>query len=148
MIIGLFCCLHQELRRFPNLQSEIAAAATEALEKFRSDSKKFALRLVDMEASYLTVDFSVNFPQEMEKAGNPVGLHWIANLRPIFVELGQMFQHMLEWCVDTLCKSIPKAAVHCQVREAKRSLYWTTFTLRLAKERENNLHNSLMKTQL
>lgn len=38
-----------ELKRFPTLQAEIAAAATRALEAFRDDSKKLATRLVDME---------------------------------------------------------------------------------------------------
>ncbi|CDP14690.1 unnamed protein product [Coffea canephora] len=44
----------QALRRFPTLQAEIVAAANEALERFRDDSKKTVLRMVDMEASYLT----------------------------------------------------------------------------------------------
>jgi len=47
----------QELQRFPTLQSDIAAAATEALERFRDESRKTILRLVDMESSYLTVEF-------------------------------------------------------------------------------------------
>ncbi|KAL0425464.1 UNVERIFIED_CONTAM: Dynamin-related protein 1E [Sesamum radiatum] len=60
----------QELKRFPTLQSAIAGAANEALEKFREESKKTALRLVDMEAAYLTVEFFRRLPQEVEKAGN------------------------------------------------------------------------------
>ncbi|KAF9668661.1 hypothetical protein SADUNF_Sadunf14G0026900 [Salix dunnii] len=46
--------LKQELRRFPSLQAALAAAANEALERFREESKKTVLRLVDMESSYLT----------------------------------------------------------------------------------------------
>ncbi|KAK7251623.1 hypothetical protein RIF29_34971 [Crotalaria pallida] len=42
----------QELKRFPTLQTEIAAAANEALERFREDSKKTTLRLVEMESSF------------------------------------------------------------------------------------------------
>ncbi|KAI8019096.1 Dynamin-related protein 1E [Camellia lanceoleosa] len=62
----------QELRRFPTLQAEIAAAAAgEAFERFRDVSKKTVIRLVDMESSYLTVDFFRKLPQEVEKAGNP-----------------------------------------------------------------------------
>ncbi len=61
----------QELKRFPTLQAEIAAAANAALERFREDSKKTTLRLVDMESSYLTVDFFRRLPQELEKGGNP-----------------------------------------------------------------------------
>ncbi|WVZ17358.1 hypothetical protein V8G54_010340 [Vigna mungo] len=60
-----------ELRRFPTLQAELAAATNEALERFREESKKTAIRLVDMEASYLTVEFFRRLPQEMEKAGTP-----------------------------------------------------------------------------
>ncbi|KAK9058234.1 hypothetical protein SSX86_023074 [Deinandra increscens subsp. villosa] len=59
----------EELRRFPALQSTLAAAATEALEKFRVESKKTVSRLVEMESSYLTVDFFRRLPQESEKLG-------------------------------------------------------------------------------
>ena len=61
----------QELRRFPTLQADIAAAANEALERFRDDSKKTVLRMVDMESAYLTVDFFRKLPQEVDKGGNP-----------------------------------------------------------------------------
>ncbi|CAN4111919.1 unnamed protein product [Withania somnifera] len=56
----------QELKRFPSLQSAIAAASNEALEKFRDEGRKTVVRLVDMESSYLTVDFFRKLPQEME----------------------------------------------------------------------------------
>lgn len=61
----------EELRRFPTLQSALAAAAGEALEKFRDESKKTVIRLVEMESSYLTVDFFRKLPQEAERAGPP-----------------------------------------------------------------------------
>lgn len=61
----------QELKRFPTLQSDIAAAATEALERFREDSRKTVLRLVDMESSYLTVDFFRKLHMEPDKNPNP-----------------------------------------------------------------------------
>ncbi|OWM83672.1 dynamin-related protein 1E-like isoform X2 [Punica granatum] len=61
----------QELRRFPTLQAEIAAASNEALERFREESRKTVLRLVDMESSYLTVEFFRKLPQEVERLGNP-----------------------------------------------------------------------------
>ncbi|CAH1441033.1 unnamed protein product [Lactuca virosa] len=54
----------EELRRFPSLQSTLATAATQSLEKFREESKKTVVRLVDMESSYLTVDFFRKLPQE------------------------------------------------------------------------------------
>ncbi|KAF5801093.1 putative dynamin central domain, dynamin, GTPase region, GTPase effector domain, Dynamin superfamily [Helianthus annuus] len=61
----------EELRRFPTLQSALAAAAGEALEKFRDESKKTVVRLVEMESSYLTVDFFRKLPQEVENVGGP-----------------------------------------------------------------------------
>ncbi|TQD94857.1 hypothetical protein C1H46_019557 [Malus baccata] len=61
----------QELKRFPSLQAEIAAACNEALDRFRDESKKTTLRLVDMESAYLTVDFFRRLPQEIENTGNP-----------------------------------------------------------------------------
>ncbi|XP_076932581.1 phragmoplastin DRP1E-like [Bidens hawaiensis] len=60
----------EELRRF--LQSALAAAAGESLEKFRDESKKTVVRLVEMESSYLTVDFFRKLPQEIGQVG-PAG---------------------------------------------------------------------------
>ena len=66
--------LIQELRRFPTLQSDIAAASNESLEKFREESRKTVLRLVDMESSYLTVEFFRKIHQiEPEKNPNRNG---------------------------------------------------------------------------
>lgn len=63
----------QELKRFPTLQSDIAAAANEALERFRDESRKTVLRLVEMESSYLTVDFFRKLNTEPEKNNNSLG---------------------------------------------------------------------------
>ncbi|KAG2546413.1 hypothetical protein PVAP13_9KG031926 [Panicum virgatum] len=60
----------EELKRFPTLQSDIAAAANESLERFREDGRKTVLRLVEMEASYLTVEFFRKLPTEPEKAAD------------------------------------------------------------------------------
>lgn len=49
--------LLQELKRFPSLQADIAAASNESLEKFRDESRKTVNRLVEMESTYLTVEF-------------------------------------------------------------------------------------------
>ena len=69
-----FFFLIQELRRFPTLQSDIAAASNESLEKFREESRKTVLRLVDMESSYLTVEFFRKIHQiEPEKNPNRNG---------------------------------------------------------------------------
>ncbi|GJN20162.1 hypothetical protein PR202_gb07504 [Eleusine coracana subsp. coracana] len=58
-----------QLKRFPTLQAELAAACYEALERFREDGRKTTLRLVDMEAAYLTVEFFRKLPQEVDKPG-------------------------------------------------------------------------------
>jgi hypothetical protein len=120
-----------ELKRFPTLQAELANAATKALEAFRDDSKKLAVRLVDMEASYLTVEFFRNLPlqaaaPEPEPKGtasrvkNALGIDRYTDnsLRTI----GSNVSAYINMVCDNLKNSIPKAVAHCQVREAKRSL--------------------------
>ncbi|KAH0724179.1 hypothetical protein KY284_000044 [Solanum tuberosum] len=57
----------QELKRFPSLQSDIAAAANDALDRFRDESRKTVSRLVEMESSYLTVEFFRKLQTEPEK---------------------------------------------------------------------------------
>ena len=107
------------------MQAEIAAAANEALERFREDSKKTVVRLVDMESSYLTVDFFRRLPQEVEKAGN----HPAAAASTMdryseghFRRIGSNVSSYVGMVSETLRNTIPKAVVHCQVREAKQSL--------------------------
>ncbi|KAJ8490414.1 hypothetical protein OPV22_012135 [Ensete ventricosum] len=128
----------QELRRFPTLQAELAAAAYEALERFREDGRKTALRLVDMEASYLTVEFFRKLPQEVERGGNnPAGSNPTGkkpdDRNPAgpaidrygeghFRRIGSNVSSYITMVSDTLRNTIPKAVVYCQVREAKRSL--------------------------
>ncbi|KAL6129170.1 hypothetical protein ACLB2K_072523 [Fragaria x ananassa] len=126
----------QELRRFPTLTAEIAGACNEALERFRDESKKSTLRLVDMESSYLTVEFFRRLPQEVEKPitpggkpGNPGG-NPAANAAAAmdryseghFRRIGSNVSSYVGMVSDTLRNTIPKAVVHCQVREAKTSL--------------------------
>lgn len=65
-----FCCF-QELKQYPGLRVEVGNAAIESLERMREQSKKASLQLVDMECSYLTVDFFRKLPQDIEKGGNP-----------------------------------------------------------------------------
>ncbi|KAI3787460.1 hypothetical protein L1987_41946 [Smallanthus sonchifolius] len=142
----------EELRRFPTLQSALAAAANEALEKFRDESKKTVVRLVDMESSYLTVDFFRKLPQEVEKVGpalppgdrraspsdrkNPPSDRGIpAADRPNAVDplgdryadnhfrrIGSNVSSYIGMVSDTLRSTIPKAVVYCQVKEAKQNL--------------------------
>ena len=59
------------MKRFPSLQSDIAAAANDSLERFRDESRKTVLRLVEMESTYLTVEFFRKLHLEPEKNSNP-----------------------------------------------------------------------------
>ncbi|XP_072985645.1 phragmoplastin DRP1E-like [Typha latifolia] len=119
----------QELKRFPTLRAELAAASYEALERFREDSRKTTIRLVDMESSYLTVDFFRKLPQEVEKGGNPpapsVDRYTDGHFRRIALNVSSYIGMVSE----TLKNTIPKAVVYCQVREAKRSLLNHFYTL-------------------
>lgn len=112
----------QELRRFPTFQAELAAATSEALDRFRDESRKTALRLVDMEASYLTVDFFRKLPQEMEKGGNPAASTIDRYSEGHFRRIASNVSSYVGMVSEILRNSIPKAAVYCQVREAKQSL--------------------------
>lgn len=113
----------QELRRFPTLQAELAAAAYEALERFREDSKKTVLRLVDMESSYLTVDFFRKLPQEVERGEGPLSAASEDRYSEgHFRRIGSNVSSYIGMVSETLRNAIPKAVVHCQVREANRCL--------------------------
>ncbi|XP_031483609.1 phragmoplastin DRP1E-like [Nymphaea colorata] len=112
----------QELRRFPTLQAELAAAAYAALEKFREDGRKTTLRLVEMESSYLTVDFFRKLPQEIEKGGTPSAPNMDRYTEGHFRRIASNVSAYIGMVCETLKISIPKAVVHCQVREAKKSL--------------------------
>ncbi|GFY92059.1 DYNAMIN-like 1E [Actinidia rufa] len=130
----------QELRRFPTLQAEIAAAAAgEALEKFREDSRKTVVRLVDMESTYLTVDFFRKLPQEVEKVGNPAAGRKLPQevekagnpaaalaldrySEGHFRRIASNVSSYVGMVMETLKTTLPKAVVHCQVKEAKQSL--------------------------
>ncbi|PKA53276.1 Dynamin-related protein 1E [Apostasia shenzhenica] len=118
----------QELKRFPTLQSELAAASYHALERFREDGKKTVMRLVDMEAAYLTVEFFRNLPQEVEKGGNPATANVDRYSEGHFRRIASNVSSYISMVSETLRLSIPKAAVHCQVREAKRSLLNVFYT--------------------
>ncbi|KAL0005208.1 hypothetical protein SO802_012769 [Lithocarpus litseifolius] len=113
----------EELKRFPTLQSDIAAAATESLERFRDESRKTVLRLVDMESSYLTVEFFRKLHLEPEKPSNPPsGPNTDRYSDNHFRKIGSNVNAYINMVCDSLKNSIPKAVVYCQVREAKRSL--------------------------
>lgn len=125
-------CGLQQLRRFPTLQAAIATAANDALERFREDGRSTALRLVDMEAAYVTVEFFRKLPQDpaadpsSKVGGKPSAVepsptpdrYGDGHFRNIASNVSQYIRMV----ADELLQKIPKAAVHCQVREAKRSL--------------------------
>ncbi|KAK3016759.1 hypothetical protein RJ639_006432 [Escallonia herrerae] len=112
----------KELKRFPTLQADIAAAAYEALERFRDDSKKTVLRMVDMESSYLTVDFFRKLPQEVEAGGNPAARTADRYTEGHFRRIASNVSSYVSMVSEMLRNNIPKAVVFCQVREAKQSL--------------------------
>lgn len=114
--------LLQELKRFPTFQAELAAAANEALERFREESKKTNLRLVDMESSYLTVDFFRKLPQEVEKSATPAPSNIDRYAEGHFRRIASNVSSYIGLVADTLRITIPKAVVHCQVKQAKQSL--------------------------
>ncbi|XP_078441984.1 phragmoplastin DRP1E-like [Wolffia australiana] len=119
----------EELRRFPTLQAELAAAAYHSLERFRDDGRKTALRLVEMESSYLTVEFFRKLPQEVERAGNPPNPAVDRYSDGHFRRIASNVSSYVTMVSETLRNTIPKAVVHCQVREAKRSLLNHFYTL-------------------
>ncbi|CAL0313811.1 unnamed protein product [Lupinus luteus] len=118
----------EELKRFPTLSNDIATAANESLERFRDESRKTVLRLVDMESSYLTVEFfrkihlepekNPNAPNAPNRGGTTIDNYTDNHLRKI----GSNVNAYIGMVCETLKNSIPKAVVYCQVREAKRSL--------------------------
>ncbi|XVE74632.1 hypothetical protein DITRI_Ditri12bG0032800 [Diplodiscus trichospermus] len=116
----------EELKRFPTLQNDIATAANEALERFREESRKTVLRLVEMESSYLTVDFFRKLHTEPEKKpeknANPSGPNNDLFNDNYLRRIGSNVNAYIGMVCDTLKNTIPKAVVYCQVREAKRSL--------------------------
>nr|CAD1820770.1 unnamed protein product [Ananas comosus var. bracteatus] len=137
----------QELKRFPTLQAEIAAAAYEALERFREDSRKTAVRLVDMEASYLTVEFFRKLPQEVEVKGGAAAAAAAATTIDRYSEghyrrIASNVSSYIAMVSETLKNTIPKAVVYCQVREAKRSLLDHFYT-RVGKKETDQLGRML-----
>ncbi|GJP35776.1 hypothetical protein CLOM_g20303 [Closterium sp. NIES-68] len=140
-----------ELLRFPSLQAELSAAATQSLESFRENSRKLTVRLVEMETSYLTVEFFRRLPglenldeamdgkegKDGKKGGGsgasskikalkgsgdrlPTGADRYQEMH--FRRIGSNVSTYVGMVMECLQNAIPKAVVHCQVREAKRRL--------------------------
>ncbi|KAL0896394.1 hypothetical protein Bca101_080355 [Brassica carinata] len=113
--------VNAELKRFPSLQTELAAAANSSLAKFREESMKSVLRLVDMEASYLTVDFFRNL-HVMDTQGSQTTSAVDQNGERQFRKIASNVAGYIRMVAETLVNTIPKAVVHCQVRQAKLAL--------------------------
>ncbi|CAL0313324.1 unnamed protein product [Lupinus luteus] len=117
-----------ELRQYPGLRVEVGNAAVESLEKMREESRKATLLLVDMESSYLTVDFFRRLPQDIDKGGNPTHSIFDRYNDSYLRRIGSTILSYVNMVCATLRHSIPKSIVYCQVREAKRSLLDHFFT--------------------
>lgn len=117
-----------ELKQYPSLRVEVGNAAVEALDRMRDESKKATLQLVEMECSYLTVDFFRKLPQDIEKGGNPTHSIFDRYNDAYLRRIGSNVLSYVNMVCATLRHSIPKSIVYCQVREAKRSLLDHFFT--------------------
>lgn len=111
-----------ELKQYPTLRVEVANASFESLERMREESRKATLKLVDMECSYLTVDFFRKLPQDVEKGGNPAQSIFDRYNDSYLRRIGTTVLAYVNMVCASLRNSIPKSIVYCQVREAKRSL--------------------------
>ncbi|KAL5162358.1 Dynamin-related protein 1C [Glycine soja] len=134
----------EELKRFPTLQADIAAAANDALERFREESRRTVTRMVDMESGYLTVEFFRKMHLEPEKNADQKNPNRSNPNPPVdsytdnhLSKIGSNVNGYINMVLDTLKNSIPKAVVHCQVREAKRSLL-NHFYVQVGKRETNN----------
>ncbi|KAL8201007.1 hypothetical protein R6Q57_012346 [Mikania cordata] len=111
-----------ELKQYSSLRKEVERAANQSLERMKTESRKATLMLVDMECCYLTVDFFRNLLQEVEKGGNPTQSIFDRYNETYLRRIGMTVLQYVNMVLSGLVNSIPKSVVHCQVREAKRSL--------------------------
>ncbi|KMZ76189.1 putative Dynamin [Zostera marina] len=117
-----------ELKQYPTLRVEVGNAAFDSLERMREESRKATLKLVDMECSYLTVDFFRKLPQDIEKGGNPTHSIFDRYNDSYLRRIGSTVLSYVNMVLAGLRNSIPKSVVYCQVREAKRTLLDHFFT--------------------
>lgn len=82
-----------------------------------------------MESAYLTVEFFRKLPQEVDKTGtgnprnaNPPAPSDDRYTDAHFRRIASNVSSYIGMVSETLKNTIPKSVVHCQVREAKRSL--------------------------
>lgn len=117
-----------ELKQYPTLRVEVNNAAVDSLDRMKETSKKATLQLVDMECSYLTVDFFRKLPQDVEKGGNPTHSIFDRYNDSYLRRIGTTVLAYVNMVCASLRNSIPKSIVYCQVREAKRTLLDHFFT--------------------
>ncbi|KAG6393179.1 hypothetical protein SASPL_147414 [Salvia splendens] len=117
-----------ELKQYPSLRVEVGNAAIESLDRMKEESRKATLQLVEMENSYLTVDFFWKLPQDVEKGGNPTHSIFDRYNDSYLCRIGTTVLSYVNMVCGSLRNSIPKSIVYCQVREAKRSLLDHFFT--------------------
>ncbi|CAI9764880.1 unnamed protein product [Fraxinus pennsylvanica] len=117
-----------ELKQYPSLRVDVGNAAVESLDRMRDESKRAIIQLVEMEYSYLTVDFFRKLPQDVEKGGNPTHSIFDRYNDSYLRRIGSTVLSYVNMVCGSLRNSIPKSIVYCQVREAKRSLLDHFFT--------------------
>ncbi|XP_058225637.1 dynamin-related protein 5A [Rhododendron vialii] len=117
-----------ELKQYPTLRVEVANAAGESLDRMKEESRRATLQLVEMEYSYLTVDFFRKLPQDVDKGGNPTHSIFDRYNESYLRRVGTTVLSYVHMVCGSLRNSIPKSIVYCQVREAKRSLLDHFFT--------------------
>ncbi|XAR62963.1 hypothetical protein NMG60_11022721 [Bertholletia excelsa] len=117
-----------ELKQYPTLRVEVGNAAVDSLDRMKDESKKATLQLVDMECSYLTVDFFRKLPQDVEKGGNPTHSIFDRYNDSYLRRIATTVLSYVNMVCGSLRNSVPKSIVYCQVREAKRSLLDHFFT--------------------
>lgn len=117
-----------ELKQYPTLRVEVTNAACESLDRMKEESRRATLQLVEMEYSYLTVDFFRKLPQDVDKGGNPTHSIFDRYNESYLRRVGTTVLSYVHMVCGSLRNSIPKSIVYCQVREAKRSLLDLFFT--------------------
>ncbi|KAJ0444183.1 putative dynamin GTPase effector, Dynamin superfamily [Helianthus annuus] len=126
-----------ELRRFPTLQSALAAAAGEALEKFHDESKMTVVRLLPQEGEKMGPtpspgDCRTSSADRRNPPGSDRGVPGADRVIPSNPLLDQYAEahfrriglnvSSIGMVSDTLRSTIPKAVIYCQVKEAKQNL--------------------------
>jgi len=102
-----------------------------------------------MEAAYVTVEFFRKLPQDPADPSSKVGSTPPVEPSPSpspdrygdghFRNIASNVSQYIRMVGDELLQKIPKAAVHCQVREAKRSLL-NHFYVQIGKKEVGNCH--------